>query len=88
MFAASQEHTQRQKTAGVFPNKFSDRYLVAVVFLGGVQLITIGIIGEYIARIYEEVKRRPLYIVRETVGLDNPLSRSPLPGEEKGTEQG
>lgn len=50
--------------------------LVAVVFLGGVQLITIGIIGEYIARIYDEVKGRPLYIINEIVGFDNHLIQS------------
>ena len=44
---------------------------VLVLFLGGVQLLTIGIIGEYLGRIYAEVKRRPEFVVRETVGLDD-----------------
>ncbi len=46
--------------------------MVAVLFLGGIQLVTLGVMGEYLARVYEEVKGRPLYLLRSVYGF-NPL---------------
>ncbi len=60
-------YTIQRLTVGLNPPGFAT-IVVAIFFLAGVQLITIGVIGEYIGRIFEEVKRRPLYVVRQVWG--------------------
>jgi glycosyltransferase involved in cell wall biosynthesis len=53
--------------------------ILCVLFLGGIQLITIGILGEYVGRIYEEIKQRPLYVIQEKVGFDREVARASRP---------
>ena len=44
--------------------------MVTVTFLGGVQLLSVGVLGQYLARMFEESKNRPLYVIRDTVNFD------------------
>jgi len=55
--------------------------IFAVLFIGGAELISVGILGEYIGRIYNEIKYRPLYVVQEYEGFNHQgpaMSRSPV----------
>jgi glycosyltransferase involved in cell wall biosynthesis len=49
--------------------------IVSIMLLSGMQLISLGILGEYLGRVYEEVKGRPLYLVAEEVGIENHASQ-------------
>ena len=59
------------RLAGAYQSGFATITLI-VLLLGGIQLIAIGILGEYLGRIYDEVKHRPLYVVRDAGGADQP----------------
>jgi dolichol-phosphate mannosyltransferase len=56
-------------TEGVVPGWAAQ--WIGTLFLGGVQLLALGVIGEYVGRIYGQVKERPLYIERERIGFED-----------------
>ena len=64
--------------------------LIAILFMGGTQLVLIGMLAEYLGRIYAEVKRRPLYVVQERVGFPSASAEAvdAAPGHHAPTEWG
>jgi polyisoprenyl-phosphate glycosyltransferase len=58
------------RLAGIYSPRGWASTLAIVLFLGGIQLLMLGIIGEYLSRVYDEVRARPLYIVRSRVGIE------------------
>jgi glycosyltransferase involved in cell wall biosynthesis len=58
------------KEIGLAPVPGFATIVISILFLGGVQLLCLGILGEYIGRIYDEVKRRPIWVAREFCGIE------------------
>ena len=57
------------KLAGVYSPRGWVSTVGVILFIGGVQLLILGVIGEYLSRVYDEVRQRPLYIVRSRLGF-------------------
>ena len=61
-----------QKFIGISLTPGLSTTVIIVSFFAGIQLLSLGLVGEYISRIYDEVKNRPMYIVEKKVGFDDP----------------
>src|SRR5262249_62226875 len=59
------------KLAGIYSPRGWASTIAVMLFVGGVQLLMLGVIGEYLSRVYDEVRQRPLYIVRSQLGVED-----------------
>jgi len=59
------------KIAGIYSPRGWVSTIAVIMFIGGAQLLMLGVIGEYLSRVYDEVRRRPLYIVRSRMGIED-----------------
>jgi dolichol-phosphate mannosyltransferase len=66
------------KIAGIYSPRGWVSTIAIIMFIGGAQLLMLGVIGEYLSRVYDEVRRRPLYIVRSRVGIEDRAGGSDL----------
>src|SRR5262245_29184171 len=66
------------KLAGIYSPRGWVSTIPIIMFIGGAQLLMLGVIGEYLSRVYDEVRRRPLYIVRSRVGIEDRVGGSEL----------
>jgi polyisoprenyl-phosphate glycosyltransferase len=64
-----------QKLIGIALTPGLSTTILVVSFFSGVQLLALGVVGEYIGRIYDETKRRPMYIVDRKVNFTDPVGR-------------
>lgn len=69
------------KIAGTYSPRGWVSTIAVIMFIGGLQLIMLGVIGEYLSRVYDEVRQRPLYIVRSRAGIEDRAGGSELTEE-------
>jgi dolichol-phosphate mannosyltransferase len=59
------------RIAGIYSPRGWASTMAVILFIGGVQLLMLGVMGEYLSRVYDEVRQRPFYIIRSQVGIDS-----------------
>jgi dolichol-phosphate mannosyltransferase len=76
------------KLSGVYSPRGWASTMAVIMFVGGVQLLMLGVLGEYLSRIYDEVRQRPLYVVRSCVGVEERAIRRGVSASLQGSASG